>query len=254
MSLNIIPKHVICQVQRVNLLTPKMLQVILHFETLPDFYAGQYLLLHIDINGENKQLPYSIANAPAAITGCKNQQLELYIANHSELEQQLMAQLTSLSTLSVEMPFGECCIRPDWLQQRQSKALIMLASGSGFSQIKSLCEAVFAINPKQEVHIYWSNAVLEDFYLHNVSTHWEQNYPNCYYHPVLQKAKAGWQGKNGYFHDVIAQDFTQLQNTEVFACGSPNMVYTTLDSLQKMGLTQANMHSDVFAYAPRENT
>jgi CDP-4-dehydro-6-deoxyglucose reductase len=30
------------------------------------------------------------------------------------------------------------------------------------------------------------------------------------------------------------------------------MVHGTLDQLEKLGLSEANMHSDVFSYAPRD--
>lgn len=241
-----------CEIQASNLLSSKILQVILHFtEAAPSFYAGQYLLLNLKIDDKQVQLPYSIANAPAAITGSNKHQLELYIANNKELSEQVMAQLKASQTLHIEMPFGDCIITPSWLQQHRDNALIMLASGSGFSQIKSLCEATFALAPEQEVHIYWSNSVQEDFYLNRISQDWQNTYPNCVYHPVLKQAQTNWQGKNGAFHDLIAQDFKHLKQAQVFACGSPNMVYTTFDNLKNIGLSRANMHSDVFAYAPR---
>lgn len=239
-------------VHTVSPLNDKMFHVVLEFdEASPNFDAGQYLLLHLDIDGQSHQLPYSIANAPACLTGKNKHQLELYIANTGELSQQVIAQLRALNRLQIEMPMGDCIITGDWLVAHQNQPLIMVASGSGFSQIKSLSEAVFALAPEQEVHIYWSNRIVEDFYLSELNQRWEKTHPNCHYHPILESGSQEWTGKSGLIYEVIQRDFSNLSDAQLFACGSPNMVYQVLDELAGLGVSQENMHSDVFAYAPR---
>lgn len=241
-----------CKVSQVDALSENMFHVFLDFETqCPDFSAGQYLLLHLNIDGKERALPYSIANAPACLTGKNSQQVELYIAKTSESSQKIITQLQQLSHVSVEMPFGDCIIDQHWLEEHANTPLLMVASGSGFSQIKSLNEAIFALAPKQEVHIYWSNKAAEDFYLTELNQQWEKAHPNCHYHPILESGCEDWSGKSGFIYEVIQRDFKDLSQVQMFMCGSPNMVYGTLDKLADLGLSGKNTHSDVFAYAPR---
>lgn len=241
-----------CAVSQIASVSEKMFHFSLNLHNQNfDFYAGQYVLLHLNIDGQAQQLPYSIANAPASITGKNQQQIELYIANTGELSQKVIAQLKAIKSVQVQMPLGDCIITPQWLAAHQGSPLLMVASGSGFSQIKSLNEAIFALAPQQEVHIYWSNKAVEDFYLTELNQTWEKTYPNCHYHPILEANSEKWSGKSGFIYEVIQRDFKDLSQIQMFACGSPNMVYGTLDKLAHLGLSDKNMHSDVFAYAPR---
>lgn len=241
-----------CKVSQISSLNEKMFHIFLDFEApCPDFDAGQYLLLHLDIDGQTQALPYSIANAPTSLTGQNQQQVELYIANTGELSQKVITELKQTSHVNIQMPFGDCIINQQWLAEHENTALLMVASGSGFSQIKSLNEAIFALAPQQEVHIYWSNKAAEDFYLTELNQQWEKAHPNCHYHPILESGREGWRGKSGFIFEVIQRDFKDLSKIQMFMCGSPNMVYGTLDKLAHLGLSEKNTHSDVFAYAPR---
>lgn len=239
-------------VASIHSINPNMCHVRLSFQDkTPTFYAGQYLLLHLNINEQNQVLPYSIANAPAYVTGHNQSDVELYIADTGGLSKQVIAQLHTSTRLKVEMPLGDCIITRDWLSQHQTQPLVMVASGSGFSQIKSLIEAVLALSPNQEMHVYWSNKAQDEFYLHDWNHQKENAHPNCHYHPILETNAENWTGKSGFIYEVIQRDFNDLSRVQMFACGSPKMVYGTLDQLASLGLSQNNMHSDVFAYAPR---
>jgi CDP-4-dehydro-6-deoxyglucose reductase len=52
-------------------------------------------------------------------------------------------------------------------------------------------------------------------------------------------------------HEAVCEDFADLKSIQVYASGSPNMVYSTLDALVVAGMDAQQMRADVFAYAPR---
>lgn len=244
-----------CQVAAMQLVTDTMwhVQLLLPEGQKADFWPGQHLLLDIDFDdGSNEQIPFSIAAAPASIMGGDPRQLELYIASATTKAQQIISYLRTHSAVKVTLPMGECFLNPSFLQEHSGQPLLMIAAGSGFSQIKSLTEAALKLNAEQEIHIYWSNKQADDFYLPELMQQWQQDYPHVRTHFILEEGAAEWQGREGWIYQVLAADFNDLSRTQVFACGSPKMVYGTLDRLAHLGLSEQNLHSDVFTYAPRD--
>lgn len=243
-----------CQIAGLNQVAEHMwhVELLLPAGKAADFWPGQHLLLEMQSdNGEVEQIPFSIASAPASIMGGDPRKIELYIASASEKAQCIICFLREAVIVRVTLPMGECFINQRFLNNHPNQALIMVAAGSGFSQIKCLTEAALKLNPQQEVHLYWSNKDAEGFYLPDLPQQWAQEHPNFHYHLILEEAHPEWQQRSGWIYQVLKEDFTSFDQTQVFVCGSPSMVYGTLDQLAHLGLSEQNMHSDVFTYAPR---
>lgn len=216
-----------------------------------DFWPGQYLMLHIPIKGEDKQLPYSIASAPGSITGAEPRALELHIAAASDTARAVIQHLQGERLVRATLPMGDCFVSPTFLREHPQQPVILIAAGTGFAQIKSLAEGMMALEPQRELHVYWSNRSVDGFYLADLPVQWALDHSTLHYHPILEQHSDGWNGRAGWIYQVIQHDFQNLADVQVFACGSPNMVFGTLDQLEPLGLTQTNMHSDVFAWASR---
>jgi CDP-4-dehydro-6-deoxyglucose reductase len=246
-----------CQVTAVDVLADDIHRITLLAPAgkQPDYWAGQYLMLHLTSgNGQNteaEQIPYSIANAPGALTGRDPREIELHIAANSDKAREVIKFLKQAVIAHVTLPAGDCVITPAFLKDTYGQPILMVAAGSGFSQIKALIEAVQAIEPEREIHLYWSNRAAVGFYLADLPTAWAKANSHFHYHPIIQKHADDWNGRAGWIYEVIHEDFDDLSNVHAFACGSPNMVFGTLDQLEPLGLNESNMHSDVFAYAKR---
>lgn len=244
-----------CQIPAVELLGDDIwrIELLTPAGKSADFWPGQYLLLHVrDEQGNEEQVPFSIACAPGSMNNTDPRKIELHIANSSDNALRIINFLRDAVVARVTLPAGDCFISKLFIQQHKDQPLVMVAAGSGFSQIKALIEGALALNPQQEIHLYWSNRGAEGFYLANLPLQWAQEYANFHYHPIIEQQSEGWHGRAGWIYQVIHEDFADLSQVQMFACGSPNMVYGTLDQLAPLGLTRANMHSDVFAYAPRD--
>lgn len=246
-----------CQVTAVDVLADDVYRITLLAPAgkQPNYWAGQYLMLHLTSeNGqgtEAEQIPYSIANAPGALTGRDPREIELHIAANSDKAREVTQFLKQAVIAHVTLPTGDCVITPAFLKDTYGQPILMVAAGSGFSQIKALIEAVQALEPEREIHLYWSNRAAVGFYLPELPTTWAQANSHFHYHPIIQKHADDWNGRAGWIYEVIHEDFDDLSNVHAFACGSPNMVFGTLDQLEPLGLNESNMHSDVFAYAKR---
>ena len=238
-------KTLACQVSSVEALNASVyrIELLAPAGSKLDYLPGQYLELHV----ADQQLPYSIANAP---NSQYPRRLELQISDHNDVTANIIAELRAAvnnkTTVKVTLAKGEC-----FLDELPQQPILLVCAGTGFSQIQCLIEAILERDPKHEVHLYWSNRSLDEFYLYDTPKRLADEYTNFTFHPVLEAGIDSWQGRAGWIYEVIHEDFDDLKNVQMYACGSPTMVHGTLDQLEKLGLSEANMHSDVFSYAPR---
>ncbi|MGK0405542.1 MAG: CDP-4-dehydro-6-deoxyglucose reductase [Oleispira sp.] len=239
-------KNLACQVLSVEALNTSVyrIELLAPAGSKLDYLPGQYLEMHI----VGQKLPYSIANAPDPK---QPRRLELQISDHSEVTASIISELSKAaenrSTVKINIAKGDC-----FLNELPKQPILLVCAGTGFSQIQCLAEAILAKDPEHEVHLYWSNRSLDEFYLYDIPKKWADEFTNFSFHPVLEAGIDSWQGRAGWIYEVIHEDFKDLSDVQMYACGSPNMVHGTLDQLEKLGLSEANMHSDVFSYAPRD--
>jgi CDP-4-dehydro-6-deoxyglucose reductase len=239
-------KNLACQVLSVEALNTSVyrIELLAPAGTKLEYLPGQYLEMHI----VGQKLPYSIANAPDPK---QPRRLELQISDHSEVTASIISELSKAaenrSTIKINLAKGDC-----FLNELPKQPILLVCAGTGFSQIQCLAETILAKDPEHEVHLYWSNRSLEEFYLYDIPKKWAIEFTNFSFHPVLEAGIDSWQGRAGWIYEVILEDFKDLSDVQMYACGSPNMVHGTLDQLEKLGLSETNMHSDVFSYAPRD--
>lgn len=214
------------------------------------YRSGQYLQLELDVKGDGTKhsLSYSIANS---FDPCAPRRLQIFIQNHNDFSHRVLARLRRLSKSNtpviVKLPLGEA-----FLQTKLESPHLLVAAGSGISKIKCLAEEILKHAPDVEVSIYWSNRRAEEFYLLDQFQKWAQQHRRFRFTPVLEAKEGSWTGRTGFLCQVIARDTCDLSVTKAYLCGSPRMVYGTIDGLQAQGLQEGNCYSDVFEYAPRE--
>lgn len=209
------------------------------------YYAGQYLEI---VMPDGQQAAFSIGSAPEA---GRNLELHVRHAPESELSSAILAHLQSSKSVEVELPKGDCYLQAANFTVEQT--IILAAASTGFSQVKSMMEHLLASGVKNPIHIYWGARIAADLYLSELPKQWAAENDNVTYHPVVSEPgdSCGWTGRVDLLPDAIKHDFATLESVEVYASGSPPMVYALLDACEEKGLQQVQMHSDVFAYAPR---
>ncbi|MCJ8170506.1 CDP-6-deoxy-delta-3,4-glucoseen reductase [Atopomonas sediminilitoris] len=204
------------------------------------YHAGQYLLLE---KPDGEQAAFSIASAPH-----HGRELELHIQVRDSASQHLLEHLYSNTLVNVQLPFGDC-----HLAELPAAPLVLIAAGTGMAQMHSLIEHCRAQGFAHPVHVYWGARSPQDFYQLDAWRDW-QGVPNLTLHQVVSEAQPDdhWQGRQGLLFEAVREDFPDLSVPQVYASGSPNMVYATLDGLVAAGLSPSQMRADVFAYAPRD--
>lgn len=235
-----IVQNLTAKVQQVERLPGQVYRVILQTEIAPCYQAGQYLTVQI---GSQSQ-PFSIANAPGTTT------LELHIRclTGHDAAMDMIEELKNSPMCEINLPYGEVTLEA----AAHQPVLIFIGASTGFSQLKALIEEAQAHFSYDSLHLYWANATPEAVYLPDLPLKWQQEIPNFYYHPIISEYADQWEGRIGLVHEAITEDFDTIDNAAIFACGSPMMVYNTMDKLQEYYKRPIHYFSDVLSYAPRD--
>ncbi len=204
------------------------------------YIAGQYTELLIP---GFSHLYFTIASAPQF--PC----VELHIQGGSETNDKLIAHLKQEGSVAIAPAQGRCTLES--LPSAQSP-LLMIGSGTGFSQIKSIVEHLIHQNSIRPVYIYWTSYNLSHLYMLDKAEQWAEQYDHIHTAALISE-HSHWEDKHQMLvHAVLADHSDDLSQCQAITCGSPEMVYTVLDTLEKEGFVADQMISDVFDFAPRD--
>jgi CDP-4-dehydro-6-deoxyglucose reductase len=197
-----------------------------------DFVSGQYLNI---IKGDVKR-SYSLAN-----TKRSDGRLEFFIKKYEsgQMSQYFFENAKVDDLLRVEGPLGTFFYRKSEIQN-----IIFLGTGTGIAPIKSILDD-FEANPHlvKNKKIYVFNGAR-----HHEDLFWKPEYKSIEvnYIPVLSRQDSVWTGARGYVQEVVVQENIDLSNSQVYACGSNDMINAAFELLQANGLAESNFHSDAF--------
>ena len=223
---------------RVSSLVRKTEDVVLMQLQLPAndsfvYRAGQYVEF---ILRDGARRSYSMANAPSHGSG-----VELHIRHMpgGRFTDLVFGSMKEKDILRIEGPMGSF-----FLREESSKPMVFLASGTGFAPLKALLEHMQHCGITRPVTLYWGGRRPADLYMDD----WVQAQcaamPHVRYVPVVSDAlpEDAWQGRTGFVHLAVLQDFPDLSGHQVYACGAPIVV----DSAKRDFCAQAGLPADEF--------
>jgi CDP-4-dehydro-6-deoxyglucose reductase, E3 len=229
------PRLVPCRVKDIRKVAPDV--AIVHLRTPYNdnmlFAAGQYIDFLLD---GGKRRSYSIATAPALEGGMMDIDLHIRHTRGGLFTDRVFSKLKIGEVLRFEGPLGTF-----YLREESSKPIIFLASGVGFGPIKAMIE--YALRRKlpetRPMVLYWGCRTRQDLYMMELAQSWEAGNPGLKFVAVLSDAaqEDQWTGRTGFVHRAVMEDFPDLSQHQVYACGAPLMVdaarndFTTLCSL-----------------------
>lgn len=213
-------------------------QVFFEPETPAHWLAGQYLELLIP--GESN-LYYTIANAP-------NRVLELHmdITTDSSTAKRLLTHIEQTGSVLATVGQGRCHV--DQLPA-DGTPVLLIASGTGFSQVKAIVEALLDAPPRP-IYVYWAVRSMSGLYLSDLAQSWADQYEQVHFAAVVSEQVSWHQGTHALYACIVEQQHN-WSGANVVCCGSPEMVYTTLDVLVEQGLDVCRFRSDMLDFAPR---
>lgn len=211
----------------------KVLQLQLPANDSFSWRAGQYVEF---ILRDASRRSYSMANAPHNGPG-----IELHIRHMpgGKFTDHVFGAMKEKEILRIEGPYGSF-----FLREASEEPIILLASGTGFAPIKALIEHMQHIASKREATLYWGGRRPHDLYMDAWVRAQMAVMPNLRYVPVVSDAlpEDNWTGRTGFVHRAVLEDFADLTNHQVYACGAPIVV----DSARADFTAIANLPPDEF--------
>src|SRR6478736_3160244 len=173
------------------------------------FLAGQYIDFLLK---DGKRRSFSLATRPdtAGVTA-----LEIHVRHTpgGVFTDHVFEKLKVRDLLRFEGPLGSFYLRED-----SSKPIVMLASGTGFAPIKAMCDYAAEKKITRPMTLYWGGRLKRDLYQMEAAQAW----PHVKFIPVLSDEK--WEGRMGFVHHAVMQDFPDMSGVQVYACGAPIVV------------------------------
>ncbi len=205
------------------------------------FLAGQYIDILIK---DHKPRSFSLANAPH-----NDEFLELHIRNivGGEFTKHVFEVMKERDILRFKGPLGTFFLRED-----SAQPIIFVASGTGFAPIKAIIEHALFIGITRPMHFYWGARKLADLYMLDMAQQWEQ--AGIKFTPVLSEAlpEDNWTGRTGFVHHAVMEDYADLSQFDIYACGAPVVVEAAhTDFTAQRGALNENFFSDAFTFAPK---
>jgi CDP-4-dehydro-6-deoxyglucose reductase, E3 len=236
-----------CRVEKKEIVAPDVaiLSLKLPAQERLQFMAGQYLDILLK---DGKRRSFSMANAPHS-----DQFVELHmrLIPGGHFTNYVFNEMRDRAILRFEGPLGTFFLRED-----SDKPIIFMAGGTGFAPIKSVIEHALYTHIDREMVLYWGCRSLQDVYLPQLPAQWQTEHPNFTFIPVLSEPKPedNWQGRTGFVHQAISDDFESLAGFQVYACGAPIMIELGQKAFAAKGLPIDEFFADSFTYAPQETS
>jgi CDP-4-dehydro-6-deoxyglucose reductase, E3 len=232
------PKVIPCRVKRIRKPAPDVALIDLRLPMNENlmFAAGQFVEFLLP---QGKTRSYSIANAPSA-EGVIDLELHIRHTPGGLFTDRVFGQLAEGELLRLRAPLGTF-----YLREESAKPIVLLASGTGFAPIKSM--VLYAIRRRlaRPITLYWGCRARRDLYMDELARGWEADLPGFKYVPVLSDEP--WDGRQGFVHRAVMEDFPDLSRHQVYACGAPPMVDAARrDLTAQCGLPEDEFFADSF--------
>ncbi|NNL06906.1 MAG: CDP-6-deoxy-delta-3,4-glucoseen reductase [Gammaproteobacteria bacterium] len=231
-----------CRVESMDLLTHDVMRLRLK---LPEterlqFLAGQYIEFLLK---DGKRRAFSIANAPH-----DDAFIELHIRHvpDGHFGDYVFEGMKVKELLRLEGPLGSY-----YLREESERPIILVGGGTGFAPLKGMLEHAFHINLDRQIHLFCGVRARRDLYMDDMVNQWVSQHDNLRYTPVLSEpgAEDNWEGKTGYVHEAIVEEYPDMSAYDVYLSGPPPMIKAGMDAFYAHGLPESQIFSDSFEYS-----
>lgn len=202
------------------------------------FLAGQYIEILLK---DGRRRAFSLANAPH---DDELLQIHVRLVPGGMFTGHVFGAMKERDILRFEGPHGDF-----YLREGSDKPVILLAGGTGFAPIKAIVEHVLHQRMERSMTLYWGAREPAGLYLPELPRRWAAEHENCRYVPVVEAPDPDWQGRRGLVHQAVLEDYGDLSDHQVYACGAPLMIDAARRDFVAHGLPEEEFFADAFSFA-----
>ncbi len=236
------PPRLSLRVSHIQTETPstKTFRMVSAEGVLPPFQAGQYVALHVDVEGIRTNRPLSIASPPNQ-TGYYDLTVKRVpgglVSNYLLDTLQVGARLTSSA------PDGGFVYNPLLHGQR----LVFIAGGSGITPFMSMLRAVSDRGLERHITLIYGNRTEDDIIYHEELTTLAARLTHFTYVPVIEQPGPGYAGEKGFMSgDLIERVAGDLGGAMFYLCGPSGMYDFCLGELRARNVPARRIRREMF--------
>jgi NAD(P)H-flavin reductase/ferredoxin len=196
-----------------------------------EFRPGQFMIFHIPHPEKVLRRSYSVSTPPS-----DGRHFEVCVRSvaggHGS---NYVHRLRSGNELKVEGPYGKFV-----LQEASSREILMIATGTGMSPIKSMLLHLLDSRSSRKIRLFFGVRHESDLFYTDLLRGLAAHYPGFEYQITLSSPSADtWAGLKGRVTDLIDRHVTPADaaNTEAYLCGSQKMIKDCRERLLEKGFS-----------------
>ncbi len=194
------------------------------------FKAGQFLTLIIEENGEKFTAPYSIASNPSEK---RNIKLAIKLVNKGSVTSRLWKKSKG-EELKLMGPMGGFGIK-----ESDKQKIFFIGTGTGIAPLKSMIESLLEEKTQKSLTLIFGERFEKEILFEKELRDLEKNHKNFKFISVISKPSEDYKGKTGHVQENLKD--LEIENSEAYLCGMPEMVEECKGILINGGIGEENI-------------
>jgi len=202
-----------------------------------DFKPGQWLNVLLQKDGKPYGRPYSIASHASekgSFQLCLKRVPSGYVSNY-------LSDLKTGEKVAIKGPFGVFLLKEPF-----EKDIIFIATGTGVAPFVPMVQEVLSKSPNSKVWLFFGVRHDEDVFYREFFEGLEKQYPNFKFIVTLSKPSPQWKGEQGYVQHLLAKNFSDGNNKQIYICGLPKMVEEVQAAALQLGIPKEKVYLEKY--------
>jgi len=136
----------------------------------------------------------------------------------------------------------------DFYMRESDRGILLIATGSGLAPMKSILHQIEGNDIKRETILFFGAKTPNDLYYVDELKTLESKLENFKFYPTLSRVGDDdeWSGERGRVTSLIEKHIPENAALDVYLCGAPAMIESSMDLLRKKGIPEEQMYFDKF--------
>lgn len=197
-----------------------------------NFKSGQYLSLHVTVNGESLRRSYSICSGP-------NEPLAIGVKaiENGTVSNYLVNDIQAGDSIEVDFPEGNFTLNTE-------SNIVAFVAGSGITPIMSIAKSLEGSS--KNLTLFYSNSKLTDALFVNELNQLTSTKTNFYYSRELVEGAGSGRFDKNVVSEIIKSNLNLLRADGFYLCGPEELILNTQEVLIGFGVEKNKIHFELF--------